>query len=41
MKKRIHIMIKKERKKVYVTVFLFILYSIWVHAKRPNTKWFA
>ena len=26
----------KKAKKVYVTVLLFILYSVWVHVENPN-----
>jgi len=35
MKKGIHIM---NPKKAYVTVLLFILYSIWVHVESPKYK---
>jgi len=38
MKKGIHIMNPKKAKNVYVTVLLFILYSIWVHVESPKYK---
>ena len=39
MKKGIHIVnLKKSKTKVYVTVLLFILYSIWVHIESPKYK---
>ena len=38
MKKSIHIIKQKKQKKVYVTVLLFILYSIWVHVESPKYK---
>ena len=38
MKKELHIMNQKKPKKVYVTVLLFLLYSIWVHVESPKYK---
>ena len=38
MKKGIHIMNPKKQKKGYVTILLFILYSIWVHVESLKYK---
>ena len=37
-KSGIHILNLKKQKKVYVTVLILILYSIWVHKESPKYK---